>query len=59
MAKRLEQKKQFNNVRSTVEDGIVTLTGTVDLYQQKLDAAKRVRKAGPLRLSVRCCLSPT
>ena len=43
--KRLEDKKQFRNVQSTVEDGIVTLTGTVDLYQQKLDAAKRVRKA--------------
>jgi osmotically-inducible protein OsmY len=27
-----------------VEDGIVTLTGTVDLYQNKLDAAKLARK---------------
>jgi len=26
------------------EDGIVTPSGTVDLYQQKLDAAKKVRK---------------
>jgi osmotically-inducible protein OsmY len=28
-----------------VEDGIVTLTGSVDLYQRKLDAAKLARKA--------------
>jgi len=41
---KLAAKKQFKNVQSTVEDGIVTLTGTVDLYQQKLDAAKLVRK---------------
>ena len=27
-----------------MEDGIVTLTGTVDLYQKKLDAAKLARK---------------
>ena len=27
-----------------MEDGIVTLTGTVDLYQRKLDAAKLARK---------------
>jgi len=41
---KLAAKKQFKNVQSTVEDGIVTLTGTVDLYQQKLDAAKLARK---------------
>ncbi len=29
---------------AATEDGIVTLTGTVDVYQQKLDAAKKVRK---------------
>jgi osmotically-inducible protein OsmY len=37
-------KKEFHNVKSSVEDGIVTLTGSVDLYQQKLDAAKKARK---------------
>lgn len=37
-------KKGFQRVQATVEDGIVTLTGDVDLYQQKLDAAKKVRK---------------
>jgi osmotically-inducible protein OsmY len=31
-------------VKSAVEDGIVTLTGKVDLYQDKLDAAKAVKK---------------
>jgi len=40
----LPAKKQFGNLQASVEDGIVTLTGNVDLYQQKLDAAKKVRK---------------
>jgi hyperosmotically inducible periplasmic protein len=41
---KLVAKSQFSNVQTGVEDGIVTLTGTVDLYQRKLDAAKTVRK---------------
>jgi osmotically-inducible protein OsmY len=44
VAQTLASKQQFRNVQSTVEDGIVTLTGNVDLYQQKLDAAKKIRK---------------
>jgi hyperosmotically inducible periplasmic protein len=44
VTQKLASKKEFRNVQSTVEDGIVTLTGNVDLYQQKLDAAKKVRK---------------
>jgi len=40
----MAQKSQFENVQSSVEDGIVTLRGTVALYQDKLDAAKRARK---------------
>ncbi len=40
----LAEKKQFQNVNSSVEDGIVTLTGSVELYQQKLDAAKKAKK---------------
>src|SRR5205085_7368713 len=40
----LSQKKQFRNVQASVEDGIVTLKGTVDLYQDKLDAAKKAKK---------------
>ena len=41
---KLAEKKQFHDVNFTVDDGIVTLTGTVDLYQRKLDAAKFARK---------------
>jgi hyperosmotically inducible periplasmic protein len=40
----LAKKKAFHNLQSATEDGIVTLSGTVDLYQQKLDAAKKVKK---------------
>jgi hyperosmotically inducible protein len=40
----LAKKEQFRNLQASTEDGIVTLTGTVDLYQQKLDAAKKIRK---------------
>jgi hyperosmotically inducible periplasmic protein len=36
--------KQFRNVQATTEEGIVTLTGDVDVYQQKLDATKSIRK---------------
>jgi osmotically-inducible protein OsmY len=42
---KLASKTQFTEVRASVEDGIVTLTGTVDLYQRKLDAGKVARKA--------------
>jgi osmotically-inducible protein OsmY len=38
-------KKQYKNVKVTVENGIATLTGTVDLFEYKADAEKRVRKA--------------
>ncbi len=38
-------KKQFHNVKVSVDQGIATLTGTVDLYAYKADADKRVRKA--------------
>jgi hyperosmotically inducible periplasmic protein len=41
---KLAEKTKFQNVKTSVEDGIVTLTGTVNLYQDKLDAAKSVRK---------------
>jgi hyperosmotically inducible periplasmic protein len=40
----LTSKQQFNKIQASVEDGIVTLTGDVDIYQQKLDAAKKVKK---------------
>jgi hyperosmotically inducible protein len=44
VSQQLAQKKQFRNLQASVDDGIVTLTGKVDLYQQELDAAKKVRK---------------
>ncbi|HTS04920.1 MAG TPA: BON domain-containing protein [Candidatus Eisenbacteria bacterium] len=44
VTKKLASKNQFNNVKANVEDGIVTLTGTVDLYQRKLDAGKLANK---------------
>lgn len=36
-------KKQLKQVQGTVQNGAVTLTGTVDLYAYKEDAEKRVR----------------
>jgi hyperosmotically inducible protein len=48
-AAKLAAKKQFQNVQSKVEDGIVTLAGTVDLYQRKLDAAKLARKTASVQ----------
>ncbi len=47
--RKLDAKSQFRNVKSSVEDGIVTLTGTVDLYQRKLDAAKLTRKVSEVQ----------
>jgi hyperosmotically inducible periplasmic protein len=44
VTEKLTKNEKFQNVRSTVQDGIVTLTGTVDLYQDKLDAAKTAKK---------------
>ena len=43
-SQKIHEAKQLQSVTSSVEDGIVTLTGTVDLYQDKLDAAKKVKK---------------
>jgi hyperosmotically inducible protein len=44
VSQKIQKAKQLQNVSSTVEDGIVTLTGTVNLYQDKLDAAKKIKK---------------
>jgi hyperosmotically inducible protein len=41
---KMHDAKQLQNVQSSVEDGIVTLTGTVNLFQDKVDAAKKVKK---------------
>ncbi len=37
-------KKQYRDVKVTVNNGTATLTGTVDLYVYKADATKRVSK---------------
>ncbi len=49
ITEKLAKKSQFGDVKSSVEDGIVTLTGTVDLYQRKLDAAKLARKTASVQ----------
>lgn len=41
IAKALNNKK-FSDVKTAVQDGMVTLTGTVDLYSAKEDADKKV-----------------
>ena len=46
VTQKLAAKREFSNVKASVSEGIVTLTGSVDLYQGKLDAAKVARKAG-------------
>ena len=45
LTEKLASNSRFGDVKASVEDGIVTLTGTVDLYQRKLGAAKMARKA--------------
>jgi hyperosmotically inducible protein len=49
VTQKLAAKSQFGDVKSSVEDGIVTLTGTVDLYQRKLDAARLARKTASVQ----------
>ena len=41
---KIHDAKQLQNVQANVEDGIVTLSGSVNLFQDKLDAAKKVKK---------------
>jgi hyperosmotically inducible protein len=41
---KLQEKEKFRGVSANVEDGIVTLSGTVDLFIDKENAEKRVRK---------------
>ncbi len=49
VTEKLAARQEFRNVQATVEDGIVSLSGTVDLYQQKLDAAKKARKTAEVQ----------
>ena len=44
VSRKIHDAEQLQSLSSSVEDGIVTLTGTVNLYQDKLDAAKKVKK---------------
>jgi hyperosmotically inducible protein len=44
VSQKLQHVKPLQSVSSSAEDGIVTLAGTVNLYQDKLDAAKKVKK---------------
>jgi hyperosmotically inducible protein len=37
-------KSEFKNVKVDVQSGVATLTGTVDLYEYKADADKRIHK---------------
>src|SRR5215472_4774262 len=40
----LRKRDKFKEVRATVEDSIVTLSGNVELYIDKVDAEKKIRK---------------
>src|ERR1700688_174169 len=40
----LQEKEKFRGVSASIEDGIVTLSGTVELFIDKENAEKRVRK---------------
>ena len=44
VSQKIQSVKHLQNVNSSVEDGIVTLTGTADLYQDKLNAGKKIKK---------------
>ena len=45
VAHQLQEKSELRNVTPTVQDGVVTLTGTVDTIKAKLAAEKAARKA--------------
>jgi len=44
VSQKMHGTKQLTDVNATVDDGIVTLTGSVNLYQDKLNAGKKVKK---------------
>lgn len=44
VTEQLRKKDKFEKVKATVEDGIVTLDGTVDLYIDKVNVEERARK---------------
>ena len=46
LGQQLGSDKHLRDVRPMVKDGVVTLRGSVPLYQDKLNAEKKARKAG-------------
>ncbi len=44
VSQKIQKAKQLKNVSSSVEDGIVTLTGPVSLYNDKIEAANKIKK---------------
>ncbi len=44
VSNKIHDAKQLQSVQASVEDGIVTLSGSVNLFQDKLDAVKKVKK---------------
>ena len=44
VSQKIRDAGRLQNVSASVEDGIVTLTGTAGLYQDKLDAAEKIKK---------------
>jgi osmotically-inducible protein OsmY len=44
VSQKIHGTKHLQSVNSSVEDGIVTLTGSVSLYQDKLEAANKIKK---------------
>ena len=43
LAAQLAKKSELKDVHATTQGGVVTLQGTVDSYQHKLDAEKKAR----------------
>jgi len=44
VSQKIRDAGRLQNVSASVEDGIVTLTGTAGLYQDKFEAAKKIKK---------------
>ncbi len=44
VSRKIQSAKQLQSVQYSVEDGIVTLTGNVSLYRDKLNAAGKIKK---------------
>ena len=48
VSQKMLSTKHLQGVYSSVEDGIVSLSGSVNLYQDKLEAAKKIKKVANL-----------